>query len=160
MRAACLPWIRICAADIEVMLRFSKGQLSRCHGYRCLAIAVINLAVPGVQLSTQRRANELLKMYENHHYPIYRVRYNSPCCRPVRARAFMMYRLEMGRDWKFIVRRRTLLYYSIRYAYAWPRRTGSIYSADIVLHNKNVLAPDSAKCSIKIDCFGYFMLII
>jgi len=38
------------------------------------------------------------------HYPIYRVRYNSLCYRPVYARAFMMYRLEMGRDWKFIAR--------------------------------------------------------
>ena len=42
-------------------------------------MATINLAVPTArqQLSTQRGSDELLKMHENRHYPIYRVRYNS-----------------------------------------------------------------------------------
>jgi len=93
--------------------RFSGGQRRRCHGFRSLAIAIINLAVRRVpdQLSTQRDSDERLKMHENRHYPIYRVRYNSLCYRAVHApaRAFMMYRLEMGRDCEFTERCRTLL---------------------------------------------------
>ena len=57
-------------------------------------------------------------MHENRHYPIYGVRCNTlyrPSAPAGRSR-YMMYRLEMRRDWKFMARYRKLLTESIRQA--------------------------------------------
>jgi len=58
-------------------------------------------------------------MHENRHYPIYGVRRNTLYAGARPARAIMMYRLEVRRDWKFIVRYRKLLIEPMHQARPW-----------------------------------------